>query len=62
METLENVLIAFVAMIILTVVTYVGTWLQGTGFTRKSTKWYFIVMLIATVIVTIVTFIVSSVG
>ncbi|MUT68595.1 hypothetical protein [Paenibacillus sp. NEAU-GSW1] len=57
---MENALIALVAMIIFTIVVYVGSWLNGTTLTRTFTKWYFIVMLIATVIVTIVTLVLSS--
>jgi uncharacterized membrane protein YsdA (DUF1294 family) len=56
---MENALIALVSMIIFTIVVYVGSWLQGTTFTRKFSKWYFIIMLIATIIVTIVTFVLS---
>lgn len=56
---MENALIALCAMVILTIATYVGAWLQGTTLDRKFTKWYFIVMLAATVIVTLVTFIAS---
>jgi hypothetical protein len=56
---MENALIALVSMIILTIVVYVGSWLQGNTYTRTFSKWYFIVMLSATVIVTIVTFVLS---
>ncbi|MGO4370327.1 hypothetical protein AB4Z21_05925 [Paenibacillus sp. MCAF20] len=56
---MENALIALVSMIIFTIVVYVGSWLQGTTFTRKFSKWYFIIMLFATIIVTIVTFVIS---
>ncbi len=56
---MENALIALVFMIIFTFVVYAGSWLQGTTFTRKFSKWYFIVMLSATVVVTIVTFVLS---
>lgn len=56
---MENALIALVSMIIFTVVVYVSAWIEGTYVGRRITKWYFLVMLIATIIVTIVTFILS---
>ncbi|GGG72384.1 hypothetical protein GCM10010918_30200 [Paenibacillus radicis (ex Gao et al. 2016)] len=59
---MENSLIALGAMIIFTIAIYVSTWLQGHTITRTFTKWYFIVMLFATIVVTIITFIMSSVG
>ncbi|GED68612.1 hypothetical protein BRE01_23140 [Brevibacillus reuszeri] len=53
---MENALIAFGATIIVGIVSYIGTWLSSFEISRTFTKWYFLVILAAALILGVISY------
>lgn len=53
---MENALIAFVTMLVVGVVSYIGTWFSSFEISRTFTKWYFIVIFAAALILGVLSY------
>lgn len=47
---MEEALIAFICVMVLGIVSYVGAWLDGSTMTKKFTKWFFGIFFVAALI------------